>query len=183
VADPLFNASEAVLKQKVRLSALTDGTDADVIYDNAVMNARIKFYRVLGAARVSAILSTALSAAPSTDAEIIRALAASVEVKMVWCELLRKLPNAWLDTAGDAFARRNDEAPLREKGPSELELELARCEGEIRAGLAELADPVAESSGIRVWDGTRVIDGVRTPAPGVGKALKFPVTDFPPLIQ
>jgi hypothetical protein len=155
MAAPLFVTDEATLKSRLRLSAVpASAADTEAIIDQAILDARVRFYRALGASRVAAILTTAFTETPTTDAQIVRALAFSTEVKMVRCILMRTLPNAFMDASGDVDARWNEEAPLREMG-AEREEELARCEREVEAALLELEEPGLDNcSDVQMYDGT-----------------------------
>lgn len=177
MALPLFVADEATLKASLRLSAVpASATDTEAIIDEAILRARLRFYRTLGTGRVTAILATAYTDQPTTEDEVIRALAATVEVKMVHCQLLRALPNTYMDASGDVNARWNEEAPTRERGFSELDAELMRCEREITAALDDLIEPdLGGCTGLKVYDGTPDLQTSFPPnTPRVGLTLKPP---------
>lgn len=168
MATPLFNTDEASVKAILRLTSMPSGDDGQAIFDQAVSDARIRIYRALGVARVAEILTTSLTDTPSTDDEVIRALAASVEIKAIYCRLLRMLPNTFMDASGDVDKRWNQEAPIRERSSSELDDELRRCEREIVSGLATLEAPADDGcTDVQVFDGSP-----DTKAPRVGLTLK-----------
>jgi len=183
MAAPLFVADEATLKSALRLSAVpASALDTEAIIDEAILRARLRFYRDLGTARTNALVALPYTVTPTTDDEVLRALANTVEVKMVKCQLLRDLPNTFMDASGDVNARWNEEAPTRERGSFELNDELARCEQEIVAALVDLAD----TSGLDC-DEVQVIDGTPdcqtsfpTNTPRVGMSLKGPSGVNPP---
>lgn len=173
MAIPLFIADEATLKTKLRLSAVpASATDTEAIFDEAILRARVRFYRELGVARTNIIVALPFTDTPVTEDEVIRALANTVEVKMVYCELLRLLPNTFMDASGDVNSRWNEEAPTRERGGFEMSDELRRCEDEIRNGLQELADPdLGDCDIVQVFDGTPTNVGEFGSAPRVGLSL------------
>lgn len=171
MAAPLFVSDLDTLKAKLRLSAVPiSAVDTQSIIDQAVLDARVRFYRALGAARVAAILTTSFTATPTTDAQVIRALAQGTEILMVRCILMRTLPTAFLDASGDVDHRWNEEAPLRESATQGAK-ELAHCEREVEAALRELAEP-STTCEVQMYDGTP--DGQTTfptQTPRVGRTL------------
>ncbi len=180
MAAPLFVASEAALKSALRLSAVpASALDTEAIIDEAILRARIRFYRDLGAVRTNELVALPYTDQPTTEGGVIRALANTVEVKMVKCQLLRDLPNTFMDASGDVNSRWNEEAPT---GSSDLEAELARCENEIVAALVDLAAPnTVECDEVQVFDGTPDCQ-TRFPVntPRIGMSLKGPSGIVPP---
>jgi hypothetical protein len=156
MAQPLFVADEATLKSALRLSAVpASALDTEAVIDEAILRARLRFYRDLGAARTNELAALTFTDQPTTDEEVLRALANTVEVKMVKCQLLRDLPHTFMDASGDVNARWNEEAPVREYGFSDLEAELKRCEDEIVAALVDLAAPASlDCDEVQTIDGT-----------------------------
>jgi hypothetical protein len=172
MATPLFVSDEATLRAKLRLSAVpASATDTVAIFDEAVIRARNRLYKAMGADRVSTILLTAYTDTPTTDAAVLRTLAAVVETKIVYCKLLRLLPNDWMDASGDTKVRWNEEAAFREKRPFDVEAELERCEQEIADDLQTLCEDDLDQCNILVYDGTP-----DCPAPRVGLSLRGPNT-------
>lgn len=176
MAAPLFVADEATLKAALRLSAVpASATDTEAIFDQAILRARVRFYRELGTARTNTIVALPFTDLPTTDDQVVRALANTLEVKMVYCELLRLLPNTFMDASGDVNTRWNEEAPTRERGGFELSDELKRCENEITNGLQELCEPtIGDCDTVQVFDGTPDADAFDTfgSAPRVGLSLQ-----------
>jgi hypothetical protein len=183
MASPLFVADEATLKAALRLSAVpASALDTEAIIDEAILRARLRFYRDLGVVRTNVLVALPYTETPTTEDGVIRALANTVEVKMVKCQLLRDLPNTFMDASGDVNSRWNEEAPTRERGSFELNDELARCEQEIVADLVDLAAPnTLDCDEVRVIDGTPDCQ-TSFPAntPRVGMALKGPSGANPP---
>ena len=181
MAAPLFVASEAVLKERLRLSAVpASALDTEAIIDEAILLARVRFYSDLGAARTNALVLIPFSETPTTESGLLRAIANTTEVKLVYCSLLRMLPNTFMDASGDVNSRWNEEAPT--DGGFELEAELKRCENEIVEAMMRLADPNAvECDEVQVYDGTPVRQTTFPEnTPRVGMSLKGPSGITPP---
>ena len=175
MAAPLFVADEATLKSALRLSAVpASALDTEAIIDEAILRARLRFYRDLGSARTNVLVALPYTALPTTDDEVLRALANTTEVKLVKCALLRDLPNTFMDASGDVNARWNEEAPVRERGPMELEEELRRCEEEIVAALVDLAGSSGlDCDEVQTFDGTPDCQtSFPTNTPRVGMSLR-----------
>ena len=164
-APPLFVVGGLTeLKNKIRLGDLPSAAPANAILDQAVVDARLEFYRRLGVDRVAAILAYPYSATPSTLEQVLRSVAESTEIIMVRCFLLRRLPVTFMDASGDVNERWNEEAPVRElEGQDRLE-EIQRCEAEIERNMALLeGGSVGSECHIQTWDGT---PDVEPPKPG-----------------
>jgi hypothetical protein len=175
MAAPLFVADEATLKERLRLSAVpASAMDTEAIIDEAILRARLRFYRALGTARTNVLVALPFTELPTTEDEVLRALATTTEVQIVRCELLRLLPNTFMDASGDVNARWNEEAPVRERSSMEMDEELRRCEQEITAALEELADSSGvECDDVQTWDGTPDCQTSFPPnTPRVGMSLK-----------
>lgn len=175
MAAPLFVADEDTLKSALRLSAVpASALDTEAIIDEAILRARLRFYRDLGAARTNELVALPFTDQPTTEDEVLRALANTVEVKMVKCQLLRDLPNTFMDASGDVNHRWQEEAPTRERGGFELEEELKRCEEEIIAALTDLAAPATlDCDEVQTFDGTPDCQtSFPTNTPRVGLSLK-----------
>lgn len=177
MAVPLFVADEATLKERLRLSAVpASALDTEAIIDEAILRARIRFYKALGTARVNELLAIAFTELPTTDDEVLRAQAFSTEIKMVQADLLRSLPNAFMDASGEVNHMWNETPILRERGFSDLSEELRRLEDEITSGLVDLAAPNdMECNEVQTFDGTPdPYTGWNGSAPRVGRSLKYP---------
>jgi hypothetical protein len=166
----LFAASDADVKARLRLSSVpSSATDTAAIIDEAILGARLEFHRRLGQTRVNRLLAFAVVAAPSSDEEVLRALAAQTEVKLVRVQLLRELPNAFMDASGDLNKRWNEEAPFRERPRSDREREIVRLHEEIEQAMQMLARDEGESPGdersVFTFDGTPE-DPSEIPLPG-----------------
>lgn len=134
---PLFVRTKDDLLKALRLSQVPDTNDAKFQIDEAIRNARVNFYTALGAAIVNATKAMPFSTQPSTTEEISRALASTVEVKMVRAELLRVMPVMFMDGANTVQSW-NQEAAFREGSYLQTKAELTRLENEIREGLTML---------------------------------------------
>lgn len=155
----LFATSDAWIKARLRLSAVPDSsTDTLAIIDEAILKARLEFYRRLGRTQVGNLLDTAEVAEPTTDDEVRRSMASLTEVKLVRVYLLRELPNAFMDASGDLNRRWNEEAPFRERPRSDREREILRLLDEIEQDMQILAESGDESPGNELtifgFDGT-----------------------------
>lgn len=134
---PLFVRTKDDLLKALRLSQVPDTNDAKFQIDEAIRNARVNFYTALGADLVATTKAKPFSTQPSTADEISRALASSVEVKMVRAELLRVMPVMFMDGANTVQAW-NQEPAFREGSYLQTKSELTRLENEIREGLTML---------------------------------------------
>ncbi len=157
MTDPLFVADLDTLKAKLRLSGVPpQATDTLAILDEAILRARLAFLRRLGPQRVGVLLALSFNENPLTEEEVLRALANTTETKQVYVELLRKLPNQFMDASGDANRRWNEEAPFRERGPTEMQSEVQRLLDEIEEDMEMLAgeEVLGEESQFKTFDGT-----------------------------
>ncbi len=166
----LFAASDSDVKARLRLTSVpSSATDTAAIIAEAILGARLEFFRRLGQARVNRLLAFAVVAAPSSDEEVLRALATQTEVRLVRVQLLRELPNAFMDASGDLNKRWNEEAPFRERPRSDREREIARLNEEIEQAMQMLARDEGEAPGdertVFVYDGTPE-DPESVPLPG-----------------
>lgn len=157
MSDPLFVANLATLKLKLRLTN-TPSSSADTlaILDESILKARLTFNRRLGTQRVANLVAITEIANPQTEDEILRSLASVVETKLVYVELLRKLPNTFMDASGDVNKRWNEEAPIRERGQTNLEREIKRLLDEIEQDMEMLneEEALADEASFHVFDGT-----------------------------
>jgi len=156
MAAPLFVTDEPTLKERLRLSAVpATALDTEAIIDEAILRARVRFYTDLGADRANELAAISFSETPTTDEGILRALAFTTEVKLVYRELLRLLPNAFMDASGDVNHRWQEEAPVRERGAFELDEEIKRIENEIADAMMKLAAPNdTQGDQVQTFDGT-----------------------------
>lgn len=169
MTDPLFVADLATLKSKLRLTKLPTDSAANALLDEQILATRTAFYRRLGAARVGQILAIPFVINPTTENGVKRAIANTVEVKMVRVRLMRTLPVLFQDSSGDANTAWNTEAPYREAGLSSLDREIKRLEDEIEEDM-QVLDGEEEQGAEKNW---RVYDGVREcPAPRPGDSLR-----------
>lgn len=157
MTNPLFVADLATLKAKVRLAELPSVSAANSILDEVILVSRLDFYRRLGTERVTFLLSIAFNENPTTVDEVLRALANAVEVKLVRCHLLRRLPTTFMDASGEVNKTWNEEAPVRELGVLQAEQEIQRCQAEIEADMQILEGETQvgdECSEVKAYDGT-----------------------------
>lgn len=166
MTNPLFVADLPTLKAALRLSGVpSSATDTLAILDESILKARLTFMRRLGTQRVGQLSALAYNANPTTEDETLRALCNVVETKLCYVELLRKLPNQFMDASGDANRRWNEEAPFRERGATSAEKEVQRLLDEIEEDMQMLegTEGLADETSIKTFDGTPVC---RPPRPG-----------------
>lgn len=157
MTNPLFVADLDTLKAKVRLAELPSASAANAILDEVILVSRLDFYRRLGKERVDYLLAITFNENPTTEDEVLRALANAVEVKLVRCHLLRRLPTTFMDASGEVNKVWNEEAPVRELGVLEAEREIERCESEIEADMQLLEGDSTigdDCSHVQAYDGT-----------------------------
>lgn len=157
MTNPLFVADLATLKASLRLTNVpsTSG-DALAILDECILKARLSFYRRLGEQRVGVLVGYTYDPNPASKEQILRALANVVEVKLTYVELLRRLPNQFMDASGDANRRWDEEAPFRERGPTAAEKEISRLLDEIEEDMEMLnaEEGLGDEVQYKVFDGT-----------------------------
>lgn len=169
MTDPLFVADLDTLKLKVRMKGVPESNmEALAILDECILQARISFYRRLGSDRVSELVALVFNENPTTDDEILRALANTVEVRLVVCCLAQALPHAFLDASGSICSTWNEEAPLRENPVAKREDYLEHCINQIEEDMQILAgsEEIGDEMNIQVFDGSP-----GCPAPHVGTSL------------
>lgn len=118
---PLFLADLATLKQKLRLSGVASTSDADDIVDEAILTVRSYFYRELGTARVSQLVALPFNPVPTSEDEVLRAVANSTEVLWVKAELICHLPMMFMDGNTQQDQIFQDEALFRQAQQDQLE--------------------------------------------------------------
>ena len=170
--DPLFSPSEAYLRARVKLSSVTPGTDIDATIDHSVFQVRLEFYRALGKPTVDDLLTTAHTETPSTEAEIRRALATSVEVSWVKMYLLRALNVLFMESSGSARRDWNEAPLLRQSGTETVRLEIERLERDVQYGLMILRGDV--DLGSESKDGVAHLIAPDVPGPLPGDYVKNP---------
>lgn len=157
MTNPLFVADIDTLKAAVRLTGVpASRTDTLAILNEAILKARLDFNRRLGEQRVSFLVGITYNENPTTEDEILRALANQVETNIVYVQLLRKLPNVFMDASGGAQRIWNEEAPFRERGPTTLDKEIHRLENQIEEDMEVLSldEAIPDETTIKTFDGT-----------------------------
>lgn len=145
---PLFVVNVATLKARLRLTGAASA-DAAAMIDQAIEEVRQKLYGRLGATRIAAIAAITYVENGTTDNQILRALANTVEIKWVRMFLLRTLPTLFMDTAGIRQQVFNDESAFTTG--TNIEKELARLQAEIDQALDILSgeEALTEASSVR----------------------------------
>lgn len=152
MSNPLFLADLNAMKAELRLSGVpATGEDANVILEDVLLQVRTAFYRRLGITRVGQIVAFATNYTnPSTEPEILRAVAKSTEVKMTWCKLAERLPQLWMDDSGGSWQQFNEQGTFRKMSLRERVEQCERYETEIEENMQLLAGEQAlgEETGI-----------------------------------
>lgn len=134
---PLFISSMAVLKSRLRLTAVNQ-SDADAIIDEAVREVRVELYQALGSSQIATILATASSENPTTDAQLARTKAEMVEGMWVRMLLLDRLPMLVLDAQNGDLQQWNEDGLTRSFSSRERENIRQHLQSRISELLAEL---------------------------------------------
>lgn len=141
MSNPLFLADLNAMKAELRLSGVpATGEDANVILEDVLLQVRTQFYRRLGITRVGQIVAFATNYTnPTTNDELLRAVAKSTEVKMAWCKLAERLPQLWMDDSGGAWQQFNEQGTFRKMGLRERVDQCERYAAEIEEAMQLLA--------------------------------------------
>jgi hypothetical protein len=134
---PLFVADMVTLKGKLRLSGVATGTDAQAQIEEAVQSVRTGFYRRLGLSRLTYLQGLPFVEAPSSDTGYLRMLANTVEVIWTRLELMKTMPQLFMDARGSTVEIWNTEAAFRQGSLGQKEIE--RLEAQLEDELAILA--------------------------------------------
>lgn len=161
MANPVFIASTTTLKAQLRLTGAAQ-PDALAMIDTGIMQARIYLYRVLGAARVTAIQAYGFNENATTDNEISRLKANNAELALVRMNLLRTMPTLFMDASGVKREAWNEEGFARRSNQREVQDEIDRLQLDIDTWLTELA----ADDGVAQGDVQGGILEVRTPYEG-----------------
>jgi hypothetical protein len=164
--NPLFVADLATIKARLRLTGVpAASTDTHAIIDECLLRTRLTFVRRLGTARINKIRAITYTEDPLTDDGVIRALANTTEINMVRCELMQRLPIAFMDASADLDKRWNEDAPFREKGSNDLRKQITDLQNSIEEDMQMLAgeEELAEESTIQIFDG---VSDLVSPRPG-----------------
>jgi hypothetical protein len=141
--NPVFVSELAALKAQLRLSGVSEGSDAHAMLEAAILQVRSGFYSRLGSARVAELVAITPVPAPTTDNQILRAIGALCEVLWIRMILLDKLPVLFMDNAGGDQEFINQEGTFRSITPERLDRERLRMETQIEEWLALLAGEVS----------------------------------------
>jgi len=141
MSNPLFLTDLAEMKTELRLSGVpASGEDANVILEDVLLQVRTGFYRRLGTTRVGQIVMFPTNYTnPTTNDELLRALAKTVEVKWTWCLLGERLPQLWMDDSGGAWQAYNEQGTFRKLSLREREDQCKRYKTEIEEAMQILS--------------------------------------------
>ena len=144
---PLFAPTEEWLKSRLKLSTVSDNsTDTNASIDQAILKARLMLNGSLGASRVETIQAYTWSETPTTDEELLLAMAATVEIDLCRQQLLRTLNARWLEGSGNERMSWNEAPLMRQQGSFEIKAELQRLEQDIQFALNVLQGDIAFGS-------------------------------------
>lgn len=163
VVAPLFVPTKADLRKALRMSKISDDSDALNMIDTAIQTVSVLFYRTLGPARIAALQAIAYPNSPSSDTEYLRVLAATTEIKAVRAQLMRTIPTMFMD-GSVAEKTWQEEAGFR-YNPGHLAMrdELKRLDTEIQEALGQLASmQLAAGGGISL----SIVSPASTISPG-----------------
>jgi len=144
MSNPLFVADLDTMKAELRLSGMPAGQDADTILGDVLLQVRLGFHRKLGSTRVGQLAAiVGDDADPTTNDELLHALAKTIEVKWTWALLAERLPQLWMDDSGGAWQQYNEQGTFRKLGLREREAQRARYLDEIEQAMQILSGDVA----------------------------------------
>jgi len=170
---PLFVQNPEDLKAALRLSAVCEGNDAQVLIDRALQAVREHFYRRLGQPRMAQLILLPPSIAPTTADEILRSIAETTEIKWVRLELLDSMPTMFMDGSNNTLEEWDEAAPFR----STSSFQIAELKKTLFKAIEENLDMLAgrETQGdettVQVFDGTP--ESVRRPFDSVRNIKSF----------
>lgn len=121
------------LKARMRLSGVVVDSNAEQIVHSVLQGVRGKFYARLGITPVAAILATNPVAAPTTEVEIIRAIAYECEILWVIVDLMCRLPMMFMDNSSATEEIYNTEGAFRSMDVETLE----QCKTEFKTQIDE----------------------------------------------
>jgi len=113
--ETLYTAVKADFIKKLRLSNASEA-DTLAVIDTAISTVRIGIIQRLSIDRTVEVQGFSVSDNPTTDEEILRSTAALAEVNWVTAELIRLLPQMFLEGAATVKQNWNNEALTRDAG-------------------------------------------------------------------
>ena len=140
--NPVFNVDLAAVQAQLRLSGVSEGTDAFFMLEAAVLQVRAGFYARLGTSRMAFLIALPVVQAPTTNDQILRRIGDLCEVLWVRRVLLDKLPVVFMDNAGGDLEFINQEGTFRSITPERLNQERQSVDLQIEEWLALLAGDV-----------------------------------------
>lgn len=152
MADPYYIASRTQLLSELRLSGASGATaPAAEIIDSAILAARRRIFVALGESRATTIEGYTYDENATDSEGITRLTANECERKIIKLELLRDLPNQFLE-GNEGQKAWNDEGFLRELSTDQIDEETRRLESDIENLLAALCAPseADEQGSVRV---------------------------------
>ncbi len=168
--ETLYTAVKADFIKKLRLSN-TNQEDTLAVIDTAISTVRIGIIQRLSIDRTIEVQGFAISENPTTDDEILRSTVALAEVNWVTAELIRLLPQMFLEGQATAKQNWNNEALTRDAGDlMHFRNSLMVTVNEM---LALVEEPVNDSAGpVKVEGiGRKVPYGIFANSPGIRHPL------------
>lgn len=140
---PLFYPELASLRKDLRLTgADTTGNDFENILETSLLQVRVGFNTRLGPTRVAELVAITYSPNPTTENEILRAIARVCEARWVRLVLMDLLPTLFMDASGSAQQDYNEQAAFRSTDTDQRAEERGRLQVQIDEWLAILAGEV-----------------------------------------
>lgn len=163
MAAPLFCPDEEFLRKRLKLSTVSEASvDTDATIDQAVLQVRTDMYRSLGSQQIDSINQTTFTETPTTDAEVVKAIAASAEIS--WCRiyLLRTLSPRFLESSAGSRYEWNEAPLLRQQDGFDVAEEIKRLEIDVQSALDILRGDV-DLGEDRRGGGARLVEPKTTP--------------------
>lgn len=150
---PLFVASMADVKARLRMSGVPAGVDANDLIEESVRTVRAGFYRQLEASRITTILGTTEVDNPTSTADVLRQIASVTEIKWLRYELMQTIPTMFFDSAPAAQQAWNEEGMVRGMTSTERESQLKRLWDDINDALIVLAgeEEMPDESSLKIF--------------------------------
>lgn len=128
---PFYLASMAALQSELRLTDVPSTDDAFKILERATVAARGDIFAKLGATTANSWAAIGDTENPTSEQGVLRNMASTLEVKLVFLRLLDTLPNFFMDDSGGDQEAYNKEGLFRSRSAEEREELRAACNAEV----------------------------------------------------
>lgn len=144
-AVPIFSTKDQI-KKSLRLGGMPKDADGDVILDNAIRIVRTGLRDAIGQGRIEAILGTAYTEEPTSDAQHLRLLATVTEADWVQYRLLMSTSVRVPDTTSGRLQTFQDEGFDRSMLYEERQILMRSLWEQIQTALLQLrgTDPIGD---------------------------------------